>query len=110
MILAILCGLLGLCLGALGTWGYWIHRASRYKYRIQAFSKKAEGLSSNYDYYRRKYIDLDDAYRQLKKEEAIQRVAAHEWRIKYEQLQRSQTRANNYIDLLTINRRNNLAR
>ncbi len=86
MIISLLFLLIGIAIGALITWGYWIGRMGRHKEQMRLYAAKVEELTSNYDEYRRKYLDLDDQYGELKSQEQTYRVAYHEWKEKFEAL------------------------
>jgi chromosome segregation ATPase len=60
----------------------------RLKENLRAHAQKAEQLSKDYDEYRRKYLDLDDRFQEVKNMEQTYRVAYQEWKTKYEELER----------------------
>lgn len=62
-----------------------------FKAQLREYALKAENLSRDYDTYRRKYLDLDDRFGEVKNMEQTYRVAFQEWKSKYEALQASIT-------------------
>lgn len=86
MIISLLFLLIGVAIGALISWGYWIGRMRRHKEHMRLYAAKVEELTSNYDDYRRKYLDLDDKFVELKSQEQTYRVAYNEWKEKYQAL------------------------
>ena len=83
MVVSLLFLLIGLSIGALATWAYWMARMRRHKIQMRQYALKVEELTANYDDYRRKYIDLDDRFRELQSQEQTYRVAYQEWKEKY---------------------------
>jgi chromosome segregation ATPase len=86
MLVGLLFLFIGISIGALMAWGYWLGRMRRHKEQMRQYAAKVEELTSSYDEYRRKYLDLDDQYAELKSQEQTYRVAYHEWKTKYEAL------------------------